>query len=212
MARAGKQYRKIYSELRRIFSNENVIDEWDVAKNAEDWMREREHLYAPRIDFAIGPFNITNTVEANTRSINAIYSNYEDFITRLKEKDLVQTAPSFDQNRNPRCFMAIEIEKTTSRKHRLGSIVNVSALGKIGIVIGTDNKVSNSLVNLKNFLIKTDELGKSTVTVNNVIVLTKSDFLKVLKQFDMISGEECKSVNIYQYLILLVVCQKLKMN
>lgn len=184
MPSAGRQYRSIYVELRRIFDKRNVKDEWNAAKDAKDWMQQREHLYAPRLDFAVGPFNIDNSTETNVVNIDNRSNEFTDLINILKVRSLLPDGINFNQNTNPRCFIAIEIESTTSRKHRLGSIVNVSALGKIGIVLGKDEKVSKSLVNLQNYLTKTDEYGKSTLMVKNVIVLTKSDFLNALQGYE----------------------------
>ena len=48
-----------------------------------------------------------------------------------------------DQNSNARCFLAIEIENQTDRKHLMGSSLNSSIMGKIGIVICEGNSLDN---------------------------------------------------------------------
>lgn len=48
-------------------------------------------------------------------------------------------------NSNPRCFVAIELERSTGPKHRMGSIINAGAVGKIGIVIGLGDSAYRSL-------------------------------------------------------------------
>lgn len=96
-------------------------------------------IYSPTCDVAVGPFSFREG------SLNEIYNNLtkldeiEGFIDDLQRRSLgtgYNTA-LLDLNKNPRCFIAVEVENTTARdvKHLLGSIINCSLMGKIGIVV-----------------------------------------------------------------------------
>lgn len=96
-------------------------------------------MYCPRIDIAVGPFNIRRNIEEDNRIINAKINEHKAFITKLVDKaeTYVGNVDEFlrNKNRNPRCFLAIEIEKSGTRKHLLGDIANASVIAAIGIVV-----------------------------------------------------------------------------
>lgn len=183
MTRADTQYSDVFSKLKHVFGDTSIKAEWDVAKDSEDWLQHRANLYVPRIDFVVAPFNTDTNRESNIRQIGRAYDNYNQLINLLVRKD-TSNAQNFNhhQNTNPRCFMAIEIENKTSRKHRLGSIINASALAKVGIVLGTDKKVKDSLIKLRNYLSKLEEYQKNNIVVYNTIILTKDEFLEILSR------------------------------
>jgi hypothetical protein len=83
-------------------------------------------------------------------------------------------------NRNPRCFLAIEIENTGTRKSRLGSIINASAIGKIGIVVAWNNEVLRELEKIEDYLRFLREVGKIPEAFRNVMFIRKDQFRHVL--------------------------------
>ena len=67
--------------LSRIFGEDNVRKEWDVAKNSrDDFTRE---LYCPRLDIAVGPFNIDGNVNWNKKEMERIVHIRKSFIKKL---------------------------------------------------------------------------------------------------------------------------------
>jgi hypothetical protein len=194
--------KKIHNLLNQIFGEENVIPEWDVAKNSTD--AYKRDLYCPRVDFAVGPFNINANVNQNQRLINRMYYRYEAFIEQLKSKSdkrfkeltldqnisrrqkvYVSLLPARESalNENPRCFLVVEIENKTSRKHRLGSLVNASILGKVGIIIAWTPKVFQSFIKILKYLDYAHEVGKQKRTINNVLVVEKDDFYEICNEY-----------------------------
>jgi hypothetical protein len=171
---------EIFTRLKQVFEGKNVIKEWDVAKNSRDeYTRE---LYCPRVDFAIGPFNVDTNIEYNNRLIEESYQKYRKLLELMKSRSDVKDN-ALELNKNPRCFIAIEIENKSSRKHRLGSLVNASALGKIGIIVASNNRVFASFVKIRKYLAFLNQAQKIEISPKNVIIITKENFMKSLNDF-----------------------------
>jgi len=170
---------EIFIQLKRSFGDENVIKEWDVAKNSKDaYTRE---LYCPRVDFAVGPFNIDANIDYNNKLIEESCQKYKELLELLKSRSDIKDK-ALEPNENPRCFIAIEVEHKNSRKHRLGSLVNASALGKIGIIVASNERVFTSFVKIRKYLEFLEQAKKTRNVPENVIILTRENFLKSLRE------------------------------
>lgn len=165
---------KITKLLSKIFGELNVEKEWDVAKKSQDDFTRS--LYCPRIDIAVGPFNITMDVENNIEEINNAHMKFHSFIEGLK---IISGTGLAAYNENPRCFMAIEIEKGRTRKHMLGDIINASSIGKIGIIVPWDDKAYNAFERIKRYLdLKT--VKKTSYGPKNLLIIRKTKFRNFL--------------------------------
>ena len=58
----------IHNRLNEVFGQAHVHKEWDVAKDSQDNYTRK--LYCPRIDFAVGPFNIDRNLDENNDRIS----------------------------------------------------------------------------------------------------------------------------------------------
>ena len=83
----------------------------------------------------------------------------------------------FTYNKNPRCMIAIEIETSGSRKHMIGDLVNASILGKIGLIVPTNDEKYKAFVKIMKYLEFAQENDKMSNNVFKNIVLIKSDDL-----------------------------------
>ncbi|HEY0458752.1 MAG TPA: hypothetical protein VGC97_06325 [Pyrinomonadaceae bacterium] len=72
--------------------------------------------------------------------------------------------------------MAIEIEYNVSRKQLLGSTVNASVLGRLGVMIGWDAEKVNALVKLQVYWDYLRIVGKNTFETKNLLILTPNQF------------------------------------
>ena len=104
---------------------------------------------------------------------------YDDFT--LPWRTPIKFSP--DSNNNPRCFIAIELENKTTRKHRLGSLINAAALGKIAIIVTANESVLKSFKKLLNYLIYLNEIKKIGWAPRNIILINADDFIEVLRNF-----------------------------
>ena len=66
---ATESQKRLQLLFSKMFGENNVIKEWPSSKNAGDWLRRIDNdIYVPRLDIAIGPFNIEEG--RNTRVID----------------------------------------------------------------------------------------------------------------------------------------------
>jgi len=137
-----------------------------------------EPIYSPTWDVAVGPFSFQegslNDVYAGLAKLDEI----DQFVEGLQRRSLgtgYNTA-LLDLNQNPRCFIALEVESTTARdiKHLLGSIINCSFLGKIGIVVVFDEYLhyAQRLLQYLAFVKRVKKTKKELF--RNVFVISKS--------------------------------------
>ena len=97
--------------------------------------------------------------------------------------------PALVYNANPRCFLAVELEKETDEKHVLGGIVHASGLAKVGIIVTDDDlKKYQSIMRIRRYLRFLIAVGKtgnpSHVTLGkNTIVLPRAQFLEALHNY-----------------------------
>jgi len=143
-------------------------------------MRFERGIYTPKCDIGVGPFSF------QPGNLNRLYEDLLEipqikrFISNLSVKgghlgDGRFLSPECrGQNKNPRCFIAVEIESpTTSRKHFMGSVVNSSIMGKIGVVISYDETKMNRVFQFFKEMVRRE---KTLSILKNVIWMTKSNF------------------------------------
>jgi len=164
-----------------------------------NWSAEVVGAYSPKIDIAIGPFSIhpeqkliyeyDDLVKKSSILINSLIDSFRNNYSRyswIRLGRLPQNINDFltpqASNPNSRCFLAIEIEGKTSMKHRLGSIINASALGRIGIIVAKNEEVLKSILRLLAYLHFLKEVRKLTFDINNIIVIREDQFINILKR------------------------------
>ena len=187
----GEKCRKVedYQELvrdslRRIFGDNKVKKEWDVAKHSrDDFTRE---LYCPRLDIAVGPFNVDRNISRNVTEIERILRTHRDFIIRMLRysEPPVSNINEFlcDKNENPRCFLAIEIENSGSSKHMLGDIANASIIGSIGVIIPFNDTKLSLCKRIRKYVTFATNVEKIQTIFKNVLIINKENFLQVLNE------------------------------
>ena len=85
-----------------------IEKEWDVTKCSRDgYGRE---IYAPRVDIAIGPFNI-DLNPYDLCKINCEYRRYNELFLQniISKGSVIDNEGGIICNKNPRCTVAIEI-------------------------------------------------------------------------------------------------------
>lgn len=170
---------------------QDYIKQWPISTDGTDILSNQELHYCPRLDFAVGPFNIHLQVDEDCGKIMSAFRHYRRTISALEgldrpvivsEEDLYDSIP-WEERDNPRCFMAIEIERSTGTKHRMGSIINAGALAKVGIVIEIGDSAYNSLIRIRKYLYLLRSVGKIRYEPKNVLILKYEDTIDALSQF-----------------------------
>ncbi len=169
----------------KLSSRENIKIEWKA-------FSFHERVYSPRLDIAVGPFSINDGVQKDME-YDMLMEHNRSFIEKLieynnknsiKYNDIGISTCTFSNlnafNPNSRCWLAIEIENSVSRKHLLGGTVNACALGRVGICIGwTEDKVK-AFVRLQSYWRKLSSFRKNSFLTDNLIILDKDQFISSL--------------------------------
>lgn len=186
---ATKEFQnRIHELLQEKFSNLIVENEWTA------FTGYRNH-YSPRVDIAIGPFN-TEPWQNETENYNQLVQdeNINDFLRKLYEFHIenvgVETQNEIsihdfrnilNKNQNARCLLAIEIENKNSKKHIMGSLINASSLGRIGIGIAFSDSTFRTFIRILNYLGFLKRVEKNTYDTTNFLIVTKEQMLIALQ-------------------------------
>jgi len=157
-------------------------------------------IYTPMPDIALAPFNLkeeTARYMCNiceylekkkfiTRWIEELKLYYEENIKRYPEYEdtLIQVIPL---RKNPRCFIAVEVCFTGSKKHTLGSMVNASLLGYYSILVTREDESEKGVklkdaLKLKQYLLKVQELKAPGRIATNTIIVTDRQFIESIRK------------------------------
>jgi len=203
---SAKEYEnKIAELLHAFFANKmHVIKEIRVRKGLRYRSQKGYRCYSPIIDISVGPFSerrgvslwkeYDDLVEFSSMLINDMlqqfkvnYQNFGEGFFEIKERTIPRSYRNFlsaneDANWNARCFMAIEVENSGSKKHLLGDILNVSISGRIGILIGYNDKTFNSFLRQLEYFAYSIKAGKLKFNSKNIIVLKPDQFESILNK------------------------------
>ena len=170
----------------------NILHQNDVVVERQWPAFPRDKRYSPRIDVAIGPFATETKLIDRYDQLSRTAKPFLDHCFDIFKENMRAFNPGIflenhngytNFNQNARCFIAIEIEKSGSRKHRLGDIVNASALGRIGLIIAWDAAALRSFLRIITYFDFLREVKKNTFQTANVAILEKEQFLYILDQF-----------------------------
>lgn len=164
----------------RLLGNNVVVKkEWNPAKDATD-NYNRQIQYTPLVDVAVGPFMInyvTPEEKEKFEEVNEANRALLELIIREGE-----TFDNFRFNENPRCLIAIEIETSGSKKHLVGDITNASILGKIGLIVPTNDKNYKSFKRIMEYLDfaqRNDKVSKNLF--KNIVLIKSKNLIELLK-------------------------------
>jgi len=201
-----KEYENSIAKLLKMFfaKKMSVIREIRIRKGLRYRSQKGYRCYSPMIDISVGPFSeirgpslwnvYDDLVEFSGNLINDLLqqfkTNYQHFgkgVFEIGERNIPGGYQSFltkneDVNWNARCFMAIEVENSGSKKHLLGDILNVSISGRIGILIGYNEKTFNSFLKQLEYFAYSIKAGKLKFNSKNVIVLKPDQFKSILNK------------------------------
>lgn len=177
----GEDLRKrIYPKLTKLFSQLEVKTKWRIGGKRKDDLDPRL-MYAPEIDLAVGPFNVEKPSDLHRNEIDDAYKKYRNLLFKINEIAEVKIDDSgHGLGYNPRCLVAIEVGGSGSRKHYLGDIFNSHVVGKIGIVVGANNKSTEIYKRIFEFINYCVQVGKLNDLISNVMVLDGKKFLDFL--------------------------------
>ena len=179
MRRIAKAQQKALRDILRECGFAAEI-EWSISKGATD--RFRRTKYSPRLDIAVGPFNITDE-DASKDAEKIRNAGQLPLVKTLEEIGRSQN-PGFKLNcANPRCLLAIEIELNKGSKYMLGDFTNASMMGLIGLVIGSEKTV-RWLKQVGEYVRRVVDVKKAPRNfLSNVVCLERNELIKLLKGY-----------------------------
>ncbi len=139
---------KVIEVTKRLFIKSYKLVPEDVLENSN--IHDKNIVYDPKPDLAIGPFHIKDDHKYQ-KMINDSYQIIERFI-KYHNQNILKKYPTIkpvdidtlcEVNNASNCLFWVEFDNTGSRKHILGSMINASMFGKIGIVVGFNNEEDN---------------------------------------------------------------------
>jgi len=164
----------VVEKLRDHFSE--VEKEWRITKDSTDLLAVNADVYAPRLDVAVGPFNVRE--EDKVEMVDTIKATFTEEAPQ-ELKNIVESE-SLRQNRNPRCTIAIEIVYSGSSKHILGDITNASVMGLYGFVVASSSTF-DKLKRIFEYSKVIKQVGKVPEDLfSNVCVISDEKFLRLL--------------------------------
>jgi hypothetical protein len=182
---------RLASKLRIYLSGKGVHEE--VKRGWYPFRGQHAYFYSPVTDIAVGPFAIYDRLIENYDDLqrkipqlighleSCFRENYQQYGGPVAGNPTYPFA-DFVGNRNPRCFIAIEIEsKSPTRKHKLGSIINAAALGRLGIVVGLDCPTVKLLVRILVYLRFLASVDKPTFKTDNTFVVSIEQIERILE-------------------------------
>jgi hypothetical protein len=170
---------KLAGILRDIFGKEMVKTEWDSVR-FDGHFGNHHQIYAPRHDIAVGPFNSYADLDIGNDQTKAMLKHP---FTKKIIKTVLNQREKIDKiwNSFSRCFLAIEIEFSGSEKHMLGSIINASVSGSIGIVISNHANIEK-VKRLSKYILRLEGLEQIELnSLRNLVIFEQEDFIYFLK-------------------------------
>lgn len=184
---SAKIYQNRISELlKNKFPEQEIIEEWTAFKGLP-------YQYALRVDIAIGPFSVIpgrnqrsqyNDLFVQERMRAFLEQIYAYHLLNVDQSWLYEIRiPKFEtlilKNQNARCFLAFEIENSSSKKHIMGSIVNAASLGRIGIGVAYNESAKRSFLRILNYLAFLKRVEKNTYSTTNFLIITKEQLEEI---------------------------------
>lgn len=190
--------REIATNLRLILKREGYKPEVRTPWPAFAGLGRR--IYSPKVDIAVGPFATGNRryEDKYDRMVHSFNQLIDEWVNMFRENwqrcigDQYWTVPpispsgykdfiEYRANRNARCFVAIELENETTRKHLMGSIVNAGALGRVGVLVAWQEKVLRAAIRMREYFDFLQKVEKRTFDMSDVIVITRDQLAASLE-------------------------------
>ncbi len=115
-------------------------------------------IYSPEIDLAVGPYTIGQSCQ---EEYDQLLDKSREFVQSLivmhnQNVEGEEETTEFERlsrfNDNARCFLSMEVERTGSRKHCIGDLVNASALGRIGVIVAREDRTLKTVLRQREYL------------------------------------------------------------
>ena len=179
----------IYQKMVLLFPNWAIKTQWYAMSKNELSYGEKlpKQIYEPRIDIAVGPFamneQLTDQYDYMIYESSLFLQKMLNFHTQnVSDKFEILTLESLkNTNFNPRCFMAIEVESgNKDSKYLIGSIINATALGKVAVLVATNDVRFRQVIYINEYIRYLSSLDKNITNPQNLIILSYEQIIEAL--------------------------------
>ena len=181
--------------LAKAFRSALVSREWRSTRNGlpvDPFSGAGALTYAQTVDIAVGPFAFEHPL---VTQFDDLVTNHETLIEHLlylhaaniqafgSEYPSPTLSAIRGANPNPRCFIAVEIERGNIQpKYLLGSAHCAAAWGKLGIVVCWPRRLK-TLLRVREMLAEQAQCAKNTFCIDNLLVLDCEQTVDILEAY-----------------------------
>jgi hypothetical protein len=142
-----------------------------------------------RVDITVGPFATDRQCIVEYHRLGRTHRGlltplHEQFVANAQTFGATDLVPDLDdllaRNSNARCFMAIEIEGSGSRKHIMGGMINAAALGRLGVSLAASEANLRTFLRVRQCMLFLGAVGKNAFDPKNSLILTTHQFAHAL--------------------------------
>jgi hypothetical protein len=80
-------------------------------------------------------------------------------------------------------YFVLRLKNQVTRKHIIGGLINASALGRVAVLIGWDDRKVQAMFEQRMYMNFLQQVGKNHFYTNNVVILSPHQFEQCVDEY-----------------------------